>query len=148
MIQRSLCYVLPTNNAKDRRVKFSELTSLAARENDAWTTEHLVDKLFLHLASKKENTSTANGRSVTFRKYYRQARDLMKWIPIAKPSPQFIIHVSDLTPRLIRELEELTATPTVLNYVVTQAVGRIFESLDFEYYHLSVAGCLTWRFER
>ena len=63
----------------------------------------------------------------------------MKWIPISKPSPQFIIYVSDLTPRLKQELEELTTTPQTLNYVVTQAVGRIFENLDFEYYHLNVA---------
>jgi hypothetical protein len=34
-----------------------------------------------------------------------------------------------------------------VQYVVAQAVGRIFENLDFEYYHLSIAKNLRVRFE-
>jgi len=89
------------------------------------------------------------GKEIHLRKYYKQARDLFKWIPIAKPSPAFIIYISDLTPELKAQIEHLRATtPENLSYVISQAVARIFENLDFEYYHLSIARNLRVRFEK
>lgn len=83
------------------------------------------------------------------RKYYRQARELFKWIPIAKPSPAFIIYISDLTQDIKTQIEHMMATnPDNLSYVLTQAVGRIFENLDFKYYHLSIARNLRVRLEK
>jgi hypothetical protein len=63
----------------------------------------------------------------------------MKWIPISKPSPVFVINISDLTPRIKSEIAAISQTTTTLQYVLTHAVGRIFENLDFDYYHLSIA---------
>ncbi|MGA8911520.1 MAG: hypothetical protein WB443_01540, partial [Nitrososphaeraceae archaeon] len=77
-----------------------------------WTTEALIDELFLCLAGVKEiiTNQEKNGKRVTVRKYYSQARDLMKWIPIAKPSPPFIIYLSDLTPQIKNEFKQLAVS--------------------------------------
>jgi hypothetical protein len=115
-------------------------------DDEFWTIECLVDKLSLRLAEVKENVNN-NGKEIHVRKYYRQARELFKWIPIAKPSPAFIINVSDLTPQLIVQLEDLITAPDNLRYVLTQAVGRIFENLDFDRFHMSIARNLRLRLE-
>jgi hypothetical protein len=118
------------------------------------TIEALVDDLFLCLAGVKEIVTNAeNGKQVTkqvtVRKYYRQARELLKWIPIAGADSPFIIYLSDLTPQIKIELDETAATnPDVLTYILTQAVGRLFENLDFEYYHLSIARNLNVGLEK
>lgn len=119
----------------------------SAAANEFWTIECLVDRLFLRLAEIKESINHKD-KKIHIRKYYRQARELFKWIPIAKPSPAFIIYISDLTPELKAELEQLITPPENLRYVLTQAVGRVFENLDFEYYHLSIARNLSVRFEK
>jgi hypothetical protein len=94
-----------------------------------WTEERLIDELFLRLAT------TANN------KYYNQALTLRKWIPIAKPPPEFIVNMSDLTPRLIAELQAIDDSYTI----VKLAVGRIFENIDSDQYHLSIASKLKVR---
>jgi hypothetical protein len=111
--------------------------------DDEWTIECTVDELFLCLARtrriitdcKKEDD--ANNRIIHFRKYYHQARMLMKRIPIAKPTPEFIVNISDLTVRIIAELKALDKEGS--KYVLRQAVGRIFENIDSKKYHLSIA---------
>jgi hypothetical protein len=116
-------------------------------QKEPWTIECIVDNLLVRLAEVRE-TINNNGKEIHVRKYYRQARELSKWIPIAKPSPAFIICISDLTPQLRTQIEQLITSPDNLRYVLTQAVGRIFENLDFEYYHLSIARNLHVRFEK
>jgi len=116
-------------------------------QKEPWTMECTVDKLTVRLAEVKEIVNNKD-KEIHVRKYYRQARDLFKWIPIAKPSPAFIIYISDLTPQLKAQIEQLITSPDNLRYVLTQAVGRIFENLDFEYYHLSIARNLHVRFEK
>lgn len=116
-------------------------------QKELWTIECTVDNLTVRLAEAKE-TIDNNGKEIHVRKYYRQARELFKWIPIAKPSPAFVICISDLTPQLKAQIEQLKTSHDNLRYVLTQAVGRIFENLDFEYYHLSIARNLHVRFEK
>jgi hypothetical protein len=107
----------------------------------------LVDELFLSLAKIKECITNDKGTTVYVRKYYRQARKLLKWIPISRPAPVFIINISDLPERILAEFKRLTEKDTRA-YVLTQAVGRIFENLDFELYHMSIARNLRVGFER
>jgi hypothetical protein len=116
-------------------------------EEEHWTTEYHVDQLFLCLAGVKQYKNVESDRTIPVRKYYSQARQLMKWIPISKPSPAFVIYISDLTPRIKSEIASISQTTTTLQYVLTQAVGRIFENLDFEYYHLSIAKNLKVKLE-
>jgi len=113
-----------------------------------WAIECFVDELFLGLVQVKE-TVHIEGKEIHVRKYQRQARNLFKWIPIARPSPAFIIYISDLTPELKDQLKELISkSPDNLPYVLTEAVGRIFENLDFDYYHISIARNLKVRLEK
>ena len=126
----------------------------AADDQDVWTIDRTAEEVFLCLAGIREEEALAENRQqystttriVHYRKYYHQARDLMKWIPIAKPPPVFIINISDLTPRIRKEIE--ATHPEDLNHIMTQAVGRIFENLDFKYYHLSIARNLRVRLEK
>jgi hypothetical protein len=117
-----------------------------------WTEECLIDELFLQLAGTKEIINH-NGRSVTIYKYYNQAFALRKWIPISKSPSEFIINLSDLGLRTIAELKALSYKGTKdyrsdLGYVLKQAVGRIFENIDFRQYHLSIARNLKVRLEK
>jgi len=100
-----------------------------------WTSAYLVDRLKQHLATveTKEEVRYDN------RKYYNQAHDLLK-IGAFKPVPCFIVHLSDLSPRLIKELRNLDSRDREL--VLKQAVGRIFEDVHFEIYHKSVSRVL------
>jgi hypothetical protein len=126
------------NNTSDSNKDFAD---------DEWTTERILDELFLCLAGKREIISDKREDGTViyyYRKYYHQALKLFKWIPIAKPSPKFVINVSDLTPKIIQELQHSTR----IRYVVTQAVGRIFENIDFRYHNLSIARNLCVRFEK
>jgi hypothetical protein len=125
-------------------------SAAAAGDNqiEFWTTECFVDEVFLGLVQVEE-IHQVNNKEIHVRRYYRQARDLFKWIPIARPSPAFIIYISDLTPELKAQLKELISkSPDSLPYVLTQAVGRIFENLDFQYYHMSIARNLRVRLEK
>src|SRR5689334_20398018 len=123
---------------------FTPASNIIREENDKafFTIEALVDELFLCLAKTQQTITNQENcsKQVTVRKYYRQARDLMMWIPIQKPIPPFIIYISDLTLLVKDELDELALTsPDDLSYILRQAAGRIFENLDFNYYHLSIA---------
>lgn len=144
----------PTIVSKNSNDSVSDLTAASNNEadhndgdivDDEWSIEFAIEELFLCLARVREEI-VQDTKTIHFRKYYHQARILMKWIPIAKPSPEFIINISDLTPRIAKELQ--TTHPETLNYVITQAVGRIFENIDFERYHHSVARNLRVRFEK
>jgi hypothetical protein len=119
-------------------------------DDEEWTIEKASDELFLCLARKREIISdkSEDGRVTYYRKYYHQALKLFKWIPIAKPSPEFVINVSDLPPRIIQELQQNITNNRTRRYVVTQAVGHIFENIDSRYYHLSIARNLCVRFEK
>jgi|SRR6476660_3368085 len=119
-------------------------------QSEFWTTEALIDELFLYLAGVKEYvTNKENGKQVVVRKYYLQAREIIKWIPIAYPSPAYIIYISDLIAQVKSELDEIAVTnPNALEYILKQAVGRIFENMDFDYYHLSIARNLKVRLQK
>jgi hypothetical protein len=103
----------------------------------SWTEECLIDEIFLQLARTKEIVKH-NGKFITICKYYSQAFRLRRWIPIAKPAPEYIVNMSDLIPtRIIAELKALDKDGS--QYVLKLAVGRIFENIDPRQYHLSIA---------
>jgi hypothetical protein len=116
---------------------------------DFWTKGRLIDELTFRLSSFnsciiKEDTHEIH---ITH-KYHDQAEWMFHRINVWKPTPEFVINVSDLTTRLKKELKEISSNPETLNDVVTQAVARIFEAVNFELYHKSgIAGKLRWRLE-
>jgi hypothetical protein len=118
-----------------------------------WTEEYLIDQLFLKLATTKYNShSSARDCGITVYKYYNQALKLRKYIPLVPPTApeakalEFVVNLSDLTPRLIAELQapQLDDSYTI----VKLAVGRIFENIDSEQYHLSIASKLKVRIDK
>jgi hypothetical protein len=116
-------------------------------ERSWWTEAYLEDQLFLRLVGTKQTIShNDNNKNVTISiyKYYHRALAIKKWIPIAKPPPEFVVNMSDLTPKMLVELKSLDDSYTI----VKLAVGRIFENIDFEQYHLSIASKLKVRVEK
>jgi hypothetical protein len=131
-------------------------TSLVKVDEVVWSIECTVDELQLDLCRAKEEIMIDRGfyvngkrsvKTLIIKKYYRQARELMKWIPIARPSPEFVINASDLSTEVIKELSVRADNPDAMGYILKQAVGRIFENLDFNLYHLSIARSLKVRVE-
>ena len=114
-------------------------------ENGRWTTECLVDELFLHLACFREIIQNKQGQTLTVKKYSQQAYELLPRIPVAKPIPSFIIYVSDLTSKLVEDLKDTSKEER--RYVIMQAVERIFENINSRLYHLSIARKLKVRFQ-
>lgn len=116
---------------------------------DTWTTERLKEEIFLCLANVKEIIHNEEGKAVTVRKYYAQARFKMYLIPVGSPSPfsTFIIHYSDLKPRIQEEFTEYCKDIEERNLVIflKEVAGRFFENLDFAYYHSSVMKSLRVR---
>lgn len=111
------------------------------------TTEKLIDELFLLLVSVSESVSDETGETISVRKYPRRARELRKVIPVARPPPEYIIDKSDLNEKLGTELLEEVTSEEARQHILKEAVGRIFENLGFEYYHLSIARNLKLRLE-
>ena len=97
-----------------------------------WTIEHLIDELFLQIAKKREIINYKD-KKFTIYKYYHQVLRMWKWIPISKPKAKFIINISDLTSRIYCELKSLENHTA--RYVLNESVKRIFENIDFKFYH-------------
>lgn len=119
-------------------------------ERQWWTEEYLIDQLFLRLATTKYiSHSSTRGCGITVYKYYNQALRLRKYIPLVPPDRpeskvlEFIVNLSDLSSRLVNELQALSDSYSI----VKLAVGRIFENIDPEQYHLSIASRLKVRVE-
>jgi hypothetical protein len=104
-----------------------------------WTKACLVDHLKHHLATVESVDGKYDNR-----RYYNQAHDMLK-IGRFKPAPYFIVYLSDLSPRLIKELYDLDNEDR--NFVLKQAVGRIFEDVNPEIYHNSVSQMLKVKLE-
>jgi hypothetical protein len=97
-----------------------------------WHLGYIIEVLFLQLAKIKEILNY-NGKKVSISRYYNQALRMWKWIPISKPKAKFIINISDLTPRIYCELKNLDSYAA--HYVLKESVRRIFENIDFKFYH-------------
>jgi hypothetical protein len=114
----------------------SDVEQVTSCKLEYCTEECLIDELFLQLARIKEIVKQ-NSRCVNVYKYYCQAFRVLRWIPIAKPPPKFVVNISDVEARIIAELKALDKDGS--QYVLKQAVGRIFENINFRQYHLSIA---------
>jgi hypothetical protein len=121
----------------------SKLTLSAPDEY--WTTEYMIDYLKQHLAKVKQPVSNNEGKTVEVRKYYNQAFHFQK-IGAFKPAPSFIVYLSDLTPKIIKELSTLDSQTR--DYVLRQAVGRIFEDVNSDLYHNSISRVLKVKLEK
>jgi hypothetical protein len=118
---------------------------------DEYTTNYLIDWLKLHLAKIVGiNTKELSPRELIQRqifgdrKYYNQAFDLLR-IGAYKPAPFFIINLADLSRGLRSELSSLDKQTR--QFVLKQAVGRIFEDINSDLFHNSISRVLRVKFE-
>jgi hypothetical protein len=114
-------------------------------QSELWTSEKLIDELFLLLVSISESVSNDKGETISVRKYPRRARELCKRIPVARPPPEYIVEKSDLNEKLRTELVEEITSEEARQHILKEAVGRIFENLNSQEYHLSIARNLKVR---
>jgi len=98
-----------------------------------WTTEKLIDELYLHLMSVRKGP---------VRKYQEQAENLMYRIPVYKPTPTFYVELADLSYKIKQELHGLN--DKALNKVMKEAIARIFKNIDERYFLLSAKRLLRW----
>jgi hypothetical protein len=115
-------------------------------QKECWTTEYVVDRLFFEMLEIKDEAEgwddyPHNGQK---KKYYDRGADAIK-MAAGRPSPIFVINISDLTWRLKLELAGLSRD--TLDYVVRQSVERICENVNSKLYHLTLKRSLGWRFE-
>jgi hypothetical protein len=122
-----------TNN--DSTVVFKQNNDLNDGEGEPWTTQRLIDELYLCLIDFRDVMNE------NLRKYEGQAGYLIYRIPIYKPAPSFLISKRDLTARIIHELESLDQYSR--KKVLKDAADRIFEGINKRYYLLSVRSLLN-----
>jgi hypothetical protein len=114
---------------------------------DSWTSNYLLYRLKEHLGTIPISDSYKTdlldwypaghpNKVKDFRKYYNQAYNYLK-IGAIKTPPKFLVSLSELSPRLIKELKEFK--PEDRNYILKQAVALIFQEINSELYHNSVA---------
>ena len=100
---------------------------------DDYTIERSVDELYLCLMKVDNNH------------YEKQARNLIYRIPVYEPTPFFNIKISDLNQQVKRELDDRWNYKLEIDYILKEAVGRIFKNIDERYFLLSVKRLLKVR---
>lgn len=93
----------------------------------------------------KEANRCNNGNGVLRRLYEQQAIYKMYRMPIYRPPPVFVVYLKHLDDRLKQELAKLDKWSK--DYVMKEAIGRIFEHIDRRFYFLSAKPLLDWRLE-
>jgi hypothetical protein len=100
---------------------------------DTFTIERTIDELYLCLMKVKDDL------------YYKQAYALMYIIPVYRPTPVFEIKILDLNEQVKKELDERWDYKKEIDYILKQAVGRVFKNIDERYFLLSVNRLLQVR---
>jgi hypothetical protein len=98
-----------------------------------WTNDRLTEELYLCLM-KSPNTD-----------YQKKAFDLIYKIPVYRPTPCFEIKISDLSASVKRELDLIWTHKRELDFILKQAVSRIFANVNERYFLLSVKHLLQVR---
>jgi hypothetical protein len=114
---------------------------MGVNEQEHWTESYLVDRLKQRLATFEASiTCSDDERVYDHGKYYQEAHKSLL-IGALKPVPPFVIYLSDLSPKIIKELYDLDRESR--KYVLKQALGRIFEDINSELYHNSISKVLV-----
>jgi hypothetical protein len=116
--------------------KINKITTKAVNKKeicDYYTIERTVDELYLSLTKVDGNH------------YEEQARDLIYRIPVYKPTPSFDIKILDLNRQVKEELDARWDNGKIIDYILKEAVGRIFKNIDERYFLLSVKRLLKVR---
>jgi hypothetical protein len=102
-----------------------------------FTVAALVDELVRLFSSKctAEVVEQKDGGQwiYIFHPYMQQAEHLLYKVNVYQPLPKFVIIPEDIPKGLAKELEDLGKVE--MKKVITNAVRRLYESVDFDYYH-------------
>src|SRR5215211_5833512 len=151
-------------NNKDLRIGYSNSNdkSLSKKEenyfNLPWSISKIEDELVLHLSShydaelKEENASNINSNNnnkeivVVKHPYQEQAKSILHKINLANRPLVFNIYGNTLSPKLKQELKHIYKTDKeVFNELVTNSVKRLYESIDYRYFHMNgIGGKIAW----
>jgi hypothetical protein len=130
---------------------------------EKWTTEAAIDELAYRLCTfkiaavacsldfnqKNYDQYNQNGNEIyVSNKYIKQAERLIYRISIWRPPPEFLVSLSDLTPRVRAELKQLLKAKSyeTLNYIIQHALAVVFECVNERYFHLSIGiGQIRWK---
>lgn len=117
-------------------------------EDNVWSMEFQIDKLKQYLAmNAKIILNHKTGQITELRKYYLQVFDMQKIGALDRSMVKpFVIHLSDLPKKMIIELIDLNEKNRT--YVLIQAVGRLFEDVNYQLYHNSISRILSIRLEK
>lgn len=101
--------------------------------DDEWSREKTIDELLRNLASVEQTAVDESGQIIIIRKYQSLCRRLGRFIPVAEPTPEYLIHLSDLKPEVRGALEKIHH-PELRRLLAHQAVLRLFEAVGIEPY--------------
>jgi hypothetical protein len=118
----------------EEEIKGSSSTLIARLSDIKWTTEKSIDDLQCNLAAVEQMVTNEAGQTLRVRKYQSQCRELARWIPIALPTPEYLIYASDLKPEVRQQLQKIHNLDVILH----QAVLRLFEAVGFAYTYISI----------
>ena len=121
-----------TDNDKSSKLEVQDGT-IHLLTDDEWATEKLIDELQCNLALAEQHVTNKAGEKLTIKKYQSQCRVLGRWIPIALPTPEYVIYAPDLKPEVRRALEKIHHRE-LRRLVLQQAVLRLFEAVGIEPY--------------
>jgi hypothetical protein len=114
------------------------------------TLARLTDELTLRLSSYCDCTifhDTENREYLLVHRPYQDRADrIVHRVHVYEKTPIFVINEKHLPQALIYELKKLG--PHDMDIVITEAVRRIYESADFDYFHKNgVNSKIVWGFE-
>jgi hypothetical protein len=101
--------------------------------DEEWSHEKIIDELLCDLASVEQSASNEGGEIVIIRKYQSLCRRLGGYIPVAQPTSDYVIYLSDLKPEVKGALEKIRHLE-LRRLLAHQAVLRLFEAVGIDPY--------------
>lgn len=135
----------------DRIKKILATTKLNAEEYIENIEKHKKNKdpnkyyydygLDLDLSIDAKDPESIENKIYDYRLYYYKAHNYLKLgLFLKKDAPPFKVNINHLSPEIIYELSQLEQRDR--RFVLKQAVGCIFEDINFDIYHDSVSANL------
>jgi hypothetical protein len=106
-----------------------------AELGEEYSIEGTVDRLYLCLMKAESD------------RYQLQAWNLMRKIPLYRPRPVFEVKISDLSTEVQKELNIRFNYYDAIDYILKEAVSRIFQNINEDYFLLSVKRLLKVRLD-
>lgn len=127
--------------AQSRSSEYSDYT-LEAKKDEL--TKILSSYYTVDVIEEETDDPTRTRTLYIFHLYLNQAEGLIYKFGYYDPPPEFVIFREHLPGQFVIDLETLPTS--VMNEIITDAVRRIYESVDPEYYHTNgIHGKIRWR---